>query len=100
MKIFWGKKSGEWASMQKKGRKSNGTQQKNKTGESKVESNDSSEISGKGETSDIPGLPLGDDRSKREKMLMFQFLLSVYTFKSSPLLCSNTHQAVKSILYT
>ena len=40
-------------------RKSNRTRQKNKTGDSKVESNDSSEIPDRGETSDIPGLPFG-----------------------------------------
>ena len=41
-----------------KDRKGNRTTQKNKTGDSKVESNDSPEISDRGETSDIPGLPL------------------------------------------
>ena len=34
--------------------------QKNKTGDSKVESNDSPEIPDRGETSDIPGLPSGE----------------------------------------
>ena len=43
----------------KKDRKSNRTKQKNKRGESKVESNDSPEVPDKGETSDIPSLPLG-----------------------------------------
>ena len=33
--------------------------QKNKRGDSKVESNDSPEIPDRGETSDIPGLPSG-----------------------------------------
>ena len=42
-----------------KDRKSNRTRQKNKRGESKVESNDSPEIPDRGETSDIPGLPSG-----------------------------------------
>ena len=37
----------------------NRTRQKNKRGDSKVESNDSPEIPDRGETSDIPGLPLG-----------------------------------------
>ena len=37
----------------------NRTRQKNKRGNSKVESNDSPEIPDKGETSDIPGLPSG-----------------------------------------
>ena len=36
------------------------TRQKNKRGNSKVESNDSPEIPDRGETSDIPGLPSGD----------------------------------------
>ena len=40
-------------------RKGNRTMQKNKRGDSKVESNDSTEIPDMGETSDIPGLPSG-----------------------------------------
>ena len=40
-------------------RKGNRTRQKNKRGDSKVESNDSPEIPDRGETSDIPGLPSG-----------------------------------------
>ena len=58
---FSGKGSGEWTSRQKKryNKKSNRTQQKNKTGESKAESNDSPEVPDGGETSDIPGLPSG-----------------------------------------
>ena len=40
-------------------RKSNGSRQKNKRLDSKVESNDSPEIPDRGETSDTPGLPLG-----------------------------------------
>ena len=45
----------------KKDRKgnTNRTRQKNKRGDSKVESNDSPEIPDRGVTSDIPGLPLG-----------------------------------------
>ena len=43
----------ERASRQKKIRQ-------NKTGDSKVESNDSPEIPDRGETSDIPGLPSGE----------------------------------------
>ena len=35
------------------------TRQKNKTEDSKVESNDSPEIPDRGETSDIPSLPSG-----------------------------------------
>ena len=46
---------------EKKDRKSNRTKQKNKRGDSKVESNDSPEIPDSGETSDIPGLPLGGE---------------------------------------
>ena len=38
-------------------RKSNRTQQKNKKGDSKVETNESPEIPDRGEASDIPGLP-------------------------------------------
>ena len=51
---------------QKKGpadRKSNRAWQKNKRGDSKVESNDSPEIPNRGETSDISGLPSGDQPS-------------------------------------
>ena len=40
-------------------RKGNRTRQKNKRGDSKVQSNDSPEIPDRGETSDIPGLPSG-----------------------------------------
>ena len=40
-------------------RKGNKTRQKNKRGDSKVESDDSPEIPDRGETSDIPGLPSG-----------------------------------------
>ena len=39
---------------------SNRTRQKNKRGDSKVESNDSPEIPDRVETSDIPSLPSGD----------------------------------------
>ena len=59
---FSGKSSEEWTSRQKKrqDRKSNRTKQKNKRGDSKVESNDSPEIPARGETSDIPSLPSGN----------------------------------------
>ena len=40
-------------------KKGNRTRQKNKTGDSKVESNDSPEIPDRGNTSDIPGLLSG-----------------------------------------
>ena len=55
----------ERASRQKKIRqKGNRTRQKNKRGDSKVESNDSPEIPDRGETSDIPGLPSGGDETE------------------------------------
>ena len=51
------------ASRKRSDRKDNRTWQKNKRGDSKVESNDSPEIpNGGGETSDIPGLPSGAQR--------------------------------------
>ena len=58
---FSGKSSEERTSRQKKrsDRKGNRTRQKNKRGDSKVESNDSREIPDRGETSDIPGRPSG-----------------------------------------
>ena len=43
----------------KKDRKSNRSRQKNKRGDSKVESNDSPDIPDREETSDIPGLSSG-----------------------------------------
>ena len=60
MEEFSGKGSGEWTSGQEKKRKdrnSSRTMQKNKKGDSTVESNDSPEIPDREETSDIPGLP-------------------------------------------
>ena len=58
---FSGKSLEERASRQKKryDGMGNRTRQKNKRGDSKVESNDSPEIPDRGETSDIPGLPSG-----------------------------------------
>ena len=47
------------AGRKRQDRNSNRTRQKNKRGDSKVESNDSLEIPDKGETSDIHGLPSG-----------------------------------------
>ena len=59
---FSGKSSEERTSWQKKiDTKGNRTRQKNKRGDSKVESNDSPEIPDRGETLDIPGLPSGGD---------------------------------------
>ena len=68
------KRSGEWASMQKKkkGRKSNRTRQKNMRGDSKMESNDSPEIRDREETSSIPGLLSGGrPLSKRPERKLF-----------------------------
>ena len=66
MKEFFYKiKSGEWASRKRRrrkrrfDRKSNGTRQKNKCGDSKVESNDSPDILDRRETLGLPGLPSG-----------------------------------------
>ena len=57
---FSGTSSEEWTRRQKKDkRENNRTRQKNKRGNSKVESNDSPEIPDKGETSDFPSLPAG-----------------------------------------
>ena len=58
---FSGKSSGEWTSRQgkkKEDRKSNRTRQKNKRGDSKVESNDSPEIPDRGEDIRHPGAPV------------------------------------------
>ena len=53
-----------------KDEKSNGSKQKNKRGDSKVETDDSPEIPARGETSDISGLP---SRSRPEiGFAMFQ----------------------------
>ena len=49
-------------------KKSIRTRQKNKRGDSKVESNDSPEIPDRGETSDISGLlPWGERETERER---------------------------------
>ena len=50
-------------------RKGNRTRQKNKRGDSEVESNDSPEIPDGGETSDIPGFPSGVAERQTELML-------------------------------
>ena len=50
----------------KKDRKNNRIRQKNKRGDSKVESNDSPEIPDRGQTSDIPGLPSGDSNKQQQ----------------------------------
>ena len=64
---FSGKRLGDRASRQEKIRqKGNRTRQKNKRGDSKVESNDSPKIPDRGETSDFPGLPKGDGKIKKD----------------------------------
>ena len=45
------------------------TRQKNKRGDSKVESNDSPEIPDRGETSDIPGLPWGERGAEEQESI-------------------------------
>ena len=54
---FSGKSSEEWTSRQEKITQSNRTRQKNQSGESKVESNDSPKIPDREDTSDIQSLP-------------------------------------------
>ena len=50
--------------------------QKNKTGDSKVESNDSPEIPDRGETSDIPSLPSGvNARGHLDKSIIYYLSL-------------------------
>ena len=78
---FSGKSLKKRASRQKKNRKGNKTRQKNKRGDSKVESNDSPEIPDRGETSDIPGLPSGDETGKNvhifEEVLFFKLRTTI-----------------------
>ena len=62
MEEFSGKSSVEWTRRQKKRYDRKSTRQKNKRGDSKMKSNDSLEISGRGETSDMPSLPSGPYR--------------------------------------
>ena len=52
-------------------RKNNRTRQKNKTGVSKVESNDSPEIPDRGQTLDILGLPLGRNKGGLADFMMW-----------------------------
>ena len=56
---FSGKSSEEWTNRPKKDKTERVTGLGRRTRDSKVESNDSPEISDRGETSDIPGLPSG-----------------------------------------
>ena len=67
-RIFWKKfrRKGQQAEKDKD-RKGNKTGQKNKGGDSKVESNDSPEIPDRRETSDIFGLPSGVMRRDADK---------------------------------
>ena len=81
-----GKSSEERTSRQKTIRqKGNRTRQKNKRGDSTVESNDSPEIPDRGQTSDIPGLPSGvlkiESCTSNKNKLSFGFLKN--TFSSS-----------------
>ena len=55
------------AGRKRSGRKGKRTRQKNKRGDSKVESNDSPEIPDRGETSDIPGLPSGAQNRAKQR---------------------------------
>ena len=69
MQIYWWiswKKSQENRPLAGKGQdtESKRSGQKNQRGDSKVESNDSPEIPHRGETSDIPSLPLGMDSAE------------------------------------
>ena len=65
-------------------RKGNRTRQKNKRGDSKVESNDSPEIPDRGETLDIPGLPSGD-LGKGKRTIGNVTLNGVYLFSTQRL---------------
>ena len=70
IEVFSGKSSGEWTSRQKKryDKNSNRTRQKNKRGDSKVESNDSPGIPDREEILDIPGVPSGDEETRQEHL--------------------------------
>ena len=57
------------AGRKREDRKGNRTRQKNKRGDSKVESNDSPEIPDRGETSDNPGLPPGEGGGRERKLV-------------------------------
>ena len=46
------------------------TRQKNKEGDSKVQSNDSHEIPDRGESSDIPGLPSGAEKKNQTERVI------------------------------
>ena len=63
-KNFLEKKLRRKGQQAEKDRKGNRTRQKNKRGDSKVESNDSPEIPDRGKPSDIPGLPSGAFRRR------------------------------------
>ena len=85
-----------------KDRKSNRTRQKNKKGDSKVESNDSPEIPDRGETSDIPCFPSGAAWERED--LEYQFWLPGYNAKVTEaskdklcvvIRCMNSHACAK-----
>ena len=59
-----------------KDRKGNRTRQKNKRGDSKVESNDSPEIPDRGETSDIPGIS-DKQCNHRKAMILSEVMVCV-----------------------
>ena len=71
------------AGRKRQDRKGNRTIQKNKTGDSKVESNDSPEIPDRGETFDFSGLPSGHALGLYRSSLGFDLTWSC-------LLCSST----------
>ena len=68
-------KNGPTGREKKKIRQNNRARQKNKRGDSKVESNDSPEIRDKGETSDIPGLASGLARPDERETCPYCFSL-------------------------
>ena len=79
MKNFLEKVQKKGPGRKRSDRKGTRTRQKNKRGDSKVESNDSPEIPDRGETSDIPGLPSGmmmmmmmTERKKKKKKCVRQ----------------------------
>ena len=65
-------------------RKSNGSRQKSKRGDCKVESNDSREISDSGEKSDIPSLPSRSQLGPLEKLPEVPALASDWLRCSTP----------------
>ena len=64
MKIFLQISQDLWAE-KRQGRKSNESRQKNRRGDSKIESNDSPNILDRGKMSEIPRPPLGSKKKNR-----------------------------------